>query len=326
MKNNFYPVVSVVGTTSVGKTDFAFALAEVLVARGEAGVDIISADSRQIYQGLDVITGADIPEGYEKKFDQALSPFPYYEKGAIRLHGVSILPVSAEWSVSQFQEYAQELIEKAQLFHRKVIVVGGTGLYHQHLFTIDNRLHIPPNQALREKAATLSVAELQHWLKGLDSEKLESMNNSDRNNPRRLIRALEIATAVPKDTERDSNPVAHTYLGLTAPLESVLGKIEQRVIKRLTRGALEEVQRLRVAEHVAQQVWSTLGVQLVIEYLENKLTKEELIYRWTVEEKNYAKRQVTWWKARQAIEWFDVSQLGQREAALEFALQKITND
>lgn len=307
-----FSVISIVGTTAVGKSDFALSLAEKLVALGKySGIDIISADSRQIYQGLEILSGADIPNGFTKEKDLSVSAFSFFQKKSIRLFGVSCIMPDQEWSVSQFQTYALQLITQAKKNKRVVLVVGGTGLYHEHLSTSDMRLHIPPNEELRNSLNRLSVSDLQGLLESADANKLLAMNNSDRNNPRRLIRAIEIATYGETESQNSdlTTDFKHIYIGLEASLDTLVPKINTRVKRRLDAGVVQEIETLLrlFGDRLSEQVETTLGYKQVLGLIDGSLEVEEAIESWTLAEKQYAQRQMTWWRAKAGINWININ-------------------
>lgn len=192
MAKDNYPVTAVVGPTATGKTVRALEIAaEMLIGGKVAGVDLISVDSRQVYQGLEVLTGADVPEGFERISTQCNNYFANCDD-SIRLYGVSIIKPSDEWSVAHFLQYARNIMIDSWHGRRLPILVGGTGLYHQKLFAQDKRLQVPPNDEVRKRAEQMSVGDLQEWLGEVDHERLAMMNQSDRGNKRRLVRAIEV--------------------------------------------------------------------------------------------------------------------------------------
>lgn len=320
-KTNF-PVLSIVGTTAVGKTDLAFEVAHALLLENDVdGVDIISADSKQVFQDLEQLTGADIPSEFSRVHDTTISDRDFFEHQHIRLFGISMLEPTEEWSVSQFQQYAHSILKNSFALQHSVIIVGGTGLFHKHLFNDDPRLHISPNEEIRKKATTLSVEELQDWLKKIDADYFAQMNESDQHNPRRLVRAIEIAEA---DTTAVSIPALpfhpqHFYLGISLPVETLMEKIAQRVEYRLSQ-AQGEVVAVSKDHHISNMVQAILGFEQLSQLEAGTLSEAQCLADWTLTEQQYAKRQLTWWKAIPQIEWFDVKDNEQRKGAVNHAV------
>lgn len=306
MVNNY--IISIVGPTAVGKTSFALQAAEALITQKKyTGVDLISADSRQVYKGLEIVSGADLPENLPSE---------------IRIHGVSMIAPDQEWSVSHFQQYAQPIINKSLANNRLSIIVGGTGLYHDRLFETDPQLHIGPNEEVRTKAKKMSVEKLQAWLHELNAEKLAEMNNSDRNNPRRLVRAIEIAVATLNSKlpsfEKSAN---HTYVGLQDDLANIEHKIALRVTDRFEHGALEEVKGLvKKYSDWSLPAFSATGVKEVASYLNKETSREECLKAWTLREFQYAKRQLTWYRQK-PVQWFEISKKDWQQEAIEYIRQ-----
>ena len=297
-------VISIVGPTAVGKTAFALQLAKVaLVQKKYAGVDLISADSRQVYRGLEIVSGADVPDD-----------LPY----ETTLSGVGLINPDQEWSVSHFQQYAQLIIERA-FFHRRLpIIVGGTGLYHDRLFETDSQLHVGPNQEIRTKAEAMSVEQLQQWMQEVDPERFGKMNHSDQHNPRRLVRALEITLAAKPLTNKSTSEqkISHVYVGLIDDLEKIEQKIRKRVEERFKHGAVGEVERLvKTYTDRSLPAFSATGLREIEDYLEQAITEEECLEKWSLREFQYAKRQLTWWKNKN-VKWFDINEKDWEQPAI----------
>jgi len=297
-------LISIVGPTATGKTKLALQLTKVL-ANDYQGFDLISADSRQVYQGLEIISGADLPAGFKLAQEKSFS-FPFYQAEKVNIHGISIISAQAEWSVTHFQQLALAVITSSLKNNRLPIVVGGTGLYHQHLFNQDPKLYIKPNAKLRAKLSKLSVTDLQKQLDQSDPTKLMQMNNSDRNNPTRLIRAIEIAFFGPSEIVKQSKvpSLKQLTIGLTDSLVNIESKIKLRVQERMTQGALEEVNHLLSLKRINKQVLTTTGVQQLKAFINHEINQEKLVKLWTLCEFQYAKRQLTWWKKRANVIWF----------------------
>lgn len=325
---------SIYGPTAVGKTSFTLQLAQKALGLVDSqtgkkkytGVDIISADSRQVYRGLEVLTGADVPEGFEQIRIEKKSAdnFPYFEKDNVRLHGVSIINPTDEWSVAHFKNFAIKIIKQAFENNRLPIIVGGTSLYINHLFNRDENLYVRPVEEVRAKAESKSVEELQEWLKSVNPEKISQMNNSDINNPRRLVRAIEISLGEPDSEEVLNLPteINHTKIALRHSsdpeenLEWISEKIYKRVEERLENGAVDEVKKLssicdsgpaKANSWDEPQVCSTLGVRDIQEFVDGKIDQQHCIEAWALHELQYAKRQIVWLKKEQDLVWLDDS-------------------
>lgn len=298
-------IMSVVGPTATGKTKRALKIARKKLELGEtSGVDLISVDSRQVYQGLEILTGADVPEGFDKKnqyFANVDEP--------IRIFGISIIHPKQEWSVAHFQQYARAIMLDSWKQNRLPILVGGTGLYHQELFRQDDALHVSPNANVRRQAEAMSLEELQNWLKKIDSARFDQMNHSDQSNSRRLIRAIEISITSRKSGKKsqekseaaidiDWSDIKPEVIMVTAPLETIRKKIAKRVKERFKSGAIDEVKWLLSLDlSPSLPVFSTLGVPEISRYVNGELSTEQCQELWTLHEFQYAKRQVTWWKS-----------------------------
>lgn len=318
------PGFSLVGATATGKTALALQLAEWLLTESPAhqalnGVLLLSADSRQIYQGLEIISGADVPADFsltthnntqiDPSVQQAASQYFTHtlaNKKTIELWGVSVLSPKLSWSVAQFQQLARVVMTQAQERHYAVILVGGTGLYQSLAFKSDWQIGVPPDEKLRQKAAQLSVTELQVWLQELAPERIAQLNQSDVQNPRRLVRQLELAKAETTHTIL-AEPLKIPTLGLTRSQTDLPEAIRRRVLERLQLGAKNEFMRLDLAT-AQPMVTSALGVKELKLWSNDQISDEALTELWTKHELQYAKRQLTWWKKQPGVTWLDVQQ------------------
>ena len=310
MSNNIKEnqIISIVGATATGKTAAALTLAEKLLALKLAkAVHLLSADSRQVYRGLENLTGADLPSDFMATKNSHFG-YQFFTNSSknIFLHGVSIITPSEEWSVAHFQKLFTQI--KSQLANEEIlIVVGGTGFYQQQITSTAETIGVPQNLNLREKLVKLSVAELQKRLKDLDEEKLANMNNSDLNNPRRLVRAIEVALdkkQQPTTTKTTASPNSKTfYLELPKTIREV--KIKQRVIDRFTLAKKEVEQQLQ-SKTTSSLAVSCTGFMELKELINGKIDQSACIAKWQLAEIQYAKRQDTWWKKRGGLIKIDV--------------------
>lgn len=314
-------IFSIIGPTAVGKTSFTLELTEeILKNKDYSGIDLISADSRQVYQGLEIISGADIPPRFKKNKEMVFS-HSFFTKNKVSLHGVAIISPEKEWSVAHFQDLAWEVIELARQENHLVIVIGGTGLYHDQLLNRDVALRVKPNDKVRKKAEQLELKDLQSWAQEINPARFLQMNNSDVNNPRRLIRMIEIGLAVAQQKKNDSDlGVEQIYIGLNQDLANIEQKIKQRVLKRFSGEAITEVKKLQQKyDDWSLPALSALGVSEISQYLNNFFSREECLSQWTLHELQYARRQLTWWKNRD-VAWFEIDESEWKQRAFTYIL------
>lgn len=281
------PILCIVGPTAVGKTDFFIKLVQAGYA-----FEAIVADSRQVYRFMDIGTGKDLPTDpkIRKKFwlIDAVTP-------------------DQSFSSAHFHRLANQAIDQIYTLGHQPVIVGGTGRYIKDLQTNPDTLLVPTNSALRQQLAQQSVPQLQTKLQQLNPQRLAAMNHSDSNNPRRLIRAIEVSlhpiSTRPQQTRR------FLMIGLTAPLQLIKARIEARVDARLRQGMVEEVKQLlqRYPNYDQLQSFATPGYQEIAEYLSHRINLDEARARWTKREVNYAKRQLTWFRHQSDTVWFDIT-------------------
>ena len=173
------------GPTATGKTSLG-----ILLAKKVDG-EIISADSRQVYIGMDLGTGKDLPKNSEFKIQN--SKIGYYLFDKIPVWMIDIVKPNQEFSAADFVGLASKVINDINSRNKLSIIVGGTGFYIKALIDGVDTLGIPPDWELRKQLGLKSTAELFEMLSRINSEKSASMNSSDKQNPRRLIRAIEVA-------------------------------------------------------------------------------------------------------------------------------------
>jgi len=299
------------GSTSTGKTRLALNLASKL--NGE----LVSADSRQIYKRMDIGTGKDIPHGsvFEKAVGLRVSgrELGYYTIEGVRVWGYDLAEPNESFSVSQYMLAAREIIRNIWKRNKLPIVVGGSGLYIRGLVWGIETTGILPDQVLRQSLVDKKASELFEILSGLNPEKAASMNASDKNNPRRLVRAIEVAKSsnkfldVSMDRLTDSNEIL--YIGLKAAREKLEVKIKARVLDRIHNGIEKEINEL-VASGVGwdTQALQAIGYKEFGHYLNGDITITEAIRMWTYRETGYARRQITWFKKEKNVVWFDISE------------------
>jgi len=311
MSNNIKEnqIISIVGATATGKTAAALELAEKLIAEKKAQkVFLLSADSRQVYQSLENLTGADLPTDFVATTKNDFS-YPYFEnlQKNISLHGSSIIGTNEEWSVAHFKKLFTE-IKKALSEEDVLVVVGGTGFYQEQILQTAEDIFIPQNENLRKSLEKLSVEELQEKLESIAAKKLSIMNNSDINNPRRLIRAIEVATFKKSNSQKESvaekKSLPTFYLEMSKDLREE--KIKKRVVERFQTAKEEVKQQLLKNEAKNSLAFSSTGFRELEKLLKKQIEEKECLELWQLAEIQYAKRQDTWWKKRSGLIKIDI--------------------
>lgn len=287
------------GPTATGKSDLALSLAKIF-----NGV-LISADSRQVYKGMDIGTGKD-----KDRVGQVL--------------GYDLVDPKEEFSVAQYIKFAQDVVGKVWRKGKLPIMVGGTGLYIKAFVDGIGTVDIPRNDILRKGFEGKKPEELFDTLSHIDSVKAASLNSSDSKNPRRIIRAIEIALdksgAIKAKSKKIDADVL--FIGLTAAKEVLAERIRKRVVKRVYQGIEAEIEKLlRRGVSWEGQSMQSLGYKQFRGYFDGEQTISEVESQWTSEEQKYMKRQITWFKKDKRIKWFDISD-GKYQKEVEKMIQK----
>lgn len=278
-------VVVILGPTASGKSDLAVQIAKKF--NGE----VISADSRQVYKGLDIGTGK----------------ITKREMKGVRHYLLDVANPKQQFSVVRFVEETRKTIAEVARRGRLPIICGGTGFYISALLGNETIPDTPPNNALRKKLKKKSVLELFALLKKLNPKRAKTMNNSDKHNPHRLTRAIELS----KTSETFRNTPKTDYfkpllIGIAPDKDELRKRIHARLLKRVRQGMINESKRL----HSRGLSWKRMD-ELGLEYrylalfLQKKITKDEMVEKLSTEIWRYAKRQITWFKRDKNIRWFE---------------------
>lgn len=292
------------GPTAMGKTKLALELAKKF--NGE----IISADSRQVYRDINTLTGKDLPKDASSviskdqwKYKNKKYNLPIYAIDGINLWMYDVVDLHEEFSVGHYQALARQVIDKIKLRGKLPVIVGGTGLYLRSLTQNLSTIHIPPAPTLRRKLSDKTLEELQENLQELDFKKWQAMNQSDRGNPRRLVRAIEISLWQKKHKDEPQVQLENVlWIGLVASMDVIKKRIKERVEYRWHHGALEEVKTL-----IIKSLPPILGLKPVKDFFDGKTNAESSKAEWRKSEIDYAKRQLTWFNKNKAIHWFNIT-------------------
>ncbi|MBI3385694.1 tRNA (adenosine(37)-N6)-dimethylallyltransferase MiaA [Candidatus Gottesmanbacteria bacterium] len=295
-------ILIICGPTATGKTALALSLAK------QFDGELISADSRQIYRGLDTITGKDIPK--DAKMEQRGQARVYIIKG-IPLWMYDAVEMDEEFSVSRYRNLALPIISDIHRRQKLPIIVGGTGLYIDALVKRFDTFAIPPDLRLRQTLNMLSPGDLQKKLARTDHPKWKRLNESDRNNPRRLVRAIEVALWKDKHTPVEQGKARSfdaLWIGLAMPIAKLVQKIRERVNYRWEHGAAEEGKNFfHTSGSWQHPSTSAICLEEIHAFCSGTMSKNEAKAHWASREIAYAKRQMTWFKKKKDICWFDVS-------------------
>jgi tRNA dimethylallyltransferase len=313
-------VLIICGPTAVGKTSLAIHLIKLLSVGSKTTVgEIVSVDSRQVYQQMDIGTGKDLPAGSKLVYPESelkRKGIGCYEISGVRIWGYDLVSPKKDFSVSDYSKKAIDIIKNIIKRGQMPVLVGGSGLYLKALIDGIPTASIPRDDNLRKFLSLLPASELFEKLAQLDSEKAASLNFSDRKNPRRLIRAIEIAQWKIKNSKRKfyfklpwDKSHDFLFLGLFAPRELLKEKIKKRVYSRYKAGFKKEVLNL-LKNGVSWNFHSmdTLGYKNMKDFVLKRISKEDMLNSWMKDEFAYAKRQMTWFKKEKRIIWFDISQ------------------
>jgi tRNA dimethylallyltransferase len=282
-------ILVVCGPTATGKSSLAVKLAKKF--NGE----IISADSRQVYRGLDIGSGKITEE----------------EKQGVEHYLLDMVNPEERFSSAQYAILAKEAIEEIVGKNKLPILCGGTGFYLQS--AVDNLItpKVKPDWVLRSKLEKLGVVEMQERLKKNDIKRWERMNESDRQNPRRLIRALEIIEKTGKPTPilgQNRQEIDLFIIGITAPPEIIKELIRKRLMTRLDNGMVEEIEYL-ISSGITFSRLDELGLEYrwLGRYKQGKITYEEMTENIFKDSYDFSRRQMTWFKKDKRIKWFDIT-------------------
>ncbi|KGO00051.1 tRNA delta(2)-isopentenylpyrophosphate transferase [Porphyromonas macacae] len=270
-------ILTLLGPTASGKTRLAARLAF------ELGSEVISADSRQVYKGMDLGTGKDLED--------------YIVKGKeIKYHLIDIRNAGERYNLFEFQHDCHKALE--DIYSRGIehpIICGGTGMYAESILRGYNLPGVPANESLRKELSHFSMDELVTKLKSYGP----LHNQTDIDNPRRTIRAIEIADYISKHPAEKTGfpPVNSVNFCLDLPREERRARISARLQKRLKAGMTQEVERLLASGVKAEDlIYYGLEYKYVTLYVIGEISYQEMAEQLEIAIHQFAKRQMTWFR------------------------------
>ena len=298
-------LIVIVGPTASGKSDLAIRLAK------KYSGEIISADSRQVYYGMNLGTGK-VPKDSFRNFQSnpksKILNKDFYSRG-VKHHLIDVASPKKQFTASDFKELGEKAIKDIVARGKIPIIVGGTGFYIDILLGRMTVAQVPPNPKLRKHFDKLSAEHLFKMLRKLDPHRAKTI---DRHNKRRLMRALEIVITTGKPVPKLNLSTPYQVLWLGLKPKNLDLKIEKRLNMRLKHGLAREVKRLhekglswkRLENFGLEYRWLSLYLQKKVTYIEMK----EKLLRDIV---RYSKRQMTWFKGNKEIYWIKDGKIAQ---------------
>ena len=290
-------MITILGPTASGKTSLATALA------ADIGAEIISADSRQVYRGMDIGTGKDLAD--------------YSVNGRrIPYHLIDIAEPGTKYNLFRYQQDFHAAYQ--QILSRKAVPIlcGGTGLYIEAVLKGYALSPVPQNAELRKALAHLSLKELTEMLIALKKTNGSAMHNhTDVDTPQRAIRAIEIERHNLQHpmSERLLLPIDSCIIGVNIDRDERRRKITERLKMRLANGLVEEVRGLLERPIAADDlIYYGLEYKYVTEYIIGRLTYDEMFGALEIAIHQFAKRQMTWFRGMErrgfTINWIDADE------------------
>ena len=302
-------VVVIVGTTASGKTTLAVDLAY------KFGGEIISADSRQVYKYMDIGTGKDLQE-YSIK-----SQIANHKSEIIKIpyHLIDVAHPNTRYDMAKWLKSAKISINDILGSGRLPIIAGGTGLYSQALVDNFNLSKYGEDKKLRKELEGKKILDLFKILLKIDEKFAKKLNNSEKNNKRRLIRYIEICKQGEKvkntkcplgKSLNKNNEYEFLLIGVTYPMEILRKRIYERLIHRLEKeDMIGEIFRLHKDKKISWKRLESFGLEykFIAQYLRKKLSYDDMVEKLNIAIGQFAKKQITWlrrWEKQGAkIHW-----------------------
>lgn len=286
-----YNLITILGPTASGKTSFATELAAQL------NTEIISADSRQVYKGMDIGTGKDLSD--------------YVVNGqAIPYHLIDICDAGEKYNVYEYQHDFHAAYQQILAQNQLPVLCGGTGMYIEAVLKGFRLLSVPENRALRQQLSGKNLSELKEILAGY----ISLHNTTDLDSAKRAIRAIEIAeyTEHQHADYQEFSPLNSLIIGIDIDRDERRKKITDRLRSRLNEGMIDEVKSLLDKGISANDlIYYGLEYKYVTQYLLGELSYQQMFQQLEIAIHQFAKRQMTWFRGMErrgfTIHWLDAS-------------------
>ena len=304
------PLIIIAGPTAVGKTALSVALAKRI------GGEIVSADSMQVYRGMDIGTAKVMKE----------------ETCGVPHHLIAVLDPKDPFNVMTFRSMVKDAVRGIASRGNVPVLVGGTGFYIQSvLYDVqfeEDASSEELRKELEQEAAVLGAEKMHERLRALDTDAAEAIHP---NNIKRVIRALEYCLSTGRkisvhnrEQRERTSPYSFLFYVLTMDRAALYQRIDLRVDQMMEQGLLAEVKRLRDEGVISDMVsMQGLGYRQIFDYLEGIATLDEAVERIKRETRHFAKRQLTWFRREPDARWINVSEFGgDRKKILELMTEE----
>lgn len=294
------PLITVIGPTAIGKSDLAVKIALHIEKTHNKKVEIISADSRQIYKHFNIGTGKITPQ----------------ETCGIPHHMIDIIEPKDSYSVFQYAEEVRSILADIYARDALPILCGGTGFYIDAIIFGNVGSETPPYIDEQNELEKLPITELQNTLKELSEKTKTDISHVDTANKRRIARAITILNHGGTFAKKHTTPLFNLLqIGLDTSTEQLRDRIQKRLDTRIDNGMIQESEKLLEQGIITHERMQKLGLEykFISDYLQHTLNKEEFKERLFFAIWHYAKRQRVWFKKHSDVHWFETNKVNEHQ-------------
>lgn len=279
--NKKFKVIAIAAPTATGKSKLAVELAH------KYDGEVVSADSRLVYKGFEIAVAKPTIE----------------EREGVPHHVIDVVEPEINYTVANFYDDATKAINEIHERGKLPIIAGGTGLYFRILLEGFDLPRVEPNQELREELSNLELADLVGILRKMDEKTLENMVTPEK---RKVIRAIEVCKGLGQPLSevvcQKEVPYNVQWIGINMPREEIYERVNKRVDVMLEQGLIDETKALLAKHGRIPNFVKTIGYQEILQYLDGEITLDRAIELIKQHSRNYAKRQLTWFRRNKALE------------------------